>query len=95
MTLDVFLTETKERLALLKSLSCESDRQRIRDEAHTLKGSSGTFGLRQVTELAKAIEHGAPTLSSDHFHGLLARLETCFDAASNEAEAALTLAMAS
>jgi PAS domain S-box-containing protein len=95
MTLDVFLTETKERLALLKSLSCERDRQRIRDEAHTLKGSSGTFGLRQVTELAKAIEHGAPTLTSDHFHGLLARLEACFDAASSEAEAALSLAMAS
>ena len=94
-TFDVFLAETRERLALLKKLSCDNDRARIRDEAHTLKGSSGTFGLRQVMELAKTIEHSAPTITAETFQNLLSRLEASFNVASDEAESALSLAMAS
>ena len=44
-TLDVFLADTAERLALLRQLSCDTDRAKIKVEAHTLKGSSSTFGL--------------------------------------------------
>ena len=62
-TIDVFLAETVERLALLRRLSCDDDRKRIRDEAHTLKGASGTVCLRQLAELSMTLEHGAPTMT--------------------------------
>ena len=57
VTVDVFLAETVERLALLRRLSCDGDRKRIGDEAHTLKGASGTACLRQLAELSKTLEH--------------------------------------
>jgi signal transduction histidine kinase/CheY-like chemotaxis protein/HPt (histidine-containing phosphotransfer) domain-containing protein len=62
---DVFLNETRERLALLETLSGSADRAGIEVEAHTLKGAAGTVGFARVSALAKALEFaaraGAPT----------------------------------
>jgi len=89
MTLDVFLAEVPPRLALMRTLSVETDRKRIRDEAHTLKGASGTFGLRQFSTTSKTIEHAAPTVSAQDFVALLDRLETSFGNVCTEVEAAM------
>jgi signal transduction histidine kinase/DNA-binding response OmpR family regulator len=87
-TLDVYIMETSTRLALMRTLSCDADRERIKDEAHTLKGASGTFGLRQISDLAKTIEHSAHTITSDEFSDLVDRLEACFQLGRDEAERA-------
>lgn len=87
-TLDVFVMETSTRLALMRTLSCDQDRVRIKDEAHTLKGASGTFGLRQISDLAKTIEHSAQTIASDEYGDLVDRLEACFQIGRDEAERA-------
>jgi len=89
LTLDLFLAETVQRIALLRQLSCDGDRKRISDEAHTLKGASGTFGLRQFSTTSKTIEHAAPTVSAQDFVALLDRLETSFGNVCTEVEAAM------
>ena len=94
MTLDVFLAETEQRLARLRRLSCDAARKQIRDEAHTLKGASGTFGLRQVQELAKTLENGAPAINADGYRDLLDRLDACFATGRREVEAALARTIA-
>jgi len=88
-TLDVFFTEAATRLELLHSLSCESDRDSIETEAHTVKGASGTFSLVQVSALAEKLEHGAQTISPDEYRELLDRLQASFDTARGEIENAL------
>ena len=90
-TLDVFLAETVQRLALLRTLSCNAERARIKDEAHALKGSSGTFGLLQVSELARTLEHSAHHIEPLNYRDLLDRLDACFGLARVELEAVMLL----
>ena len=85
-TLDVYLAETSTRLELLQRLSCDKDRTQIKDEAHTLKGASGTFGLRQVSDLAKELEFSAHAISANEYSDIVDRLDACFQLARNEAE---------
>ncbi|MGZ5827390.1 MAG: PAS-domain containing protein [Xanthobacteraceae bacterium] len=87
-TLDVYITETSARLELLHRLSCANDRVQIKDEAHTLKGASGTFGLRQVSDLAKELELSAHAISANEYSDIVDRLDACFQLARNEAERA-------
>ena len=51
-------------------MSCTRDRARIKDEAHRLKGAAETFGLCQLSELAKTLE----CLRADHHAAGLSRL---------------------
>lgn len=94
MALDALLAETGPRLARLRTLSCDADRARIRDEAHTLKGSAGTLALRQVQELARTLEHTAPVVTPEQYRDLLDRLDACFAVGRQEIEAALASVMA-
>jgi signal transduction histidine kinase/DNA-binding response OmpR family regulator len=94
MTLDVFRSEAELRLARLQKFSCETDRQRIRDEAHTFKGAAGTFGMRQVQDLARTLEHSALSIDAASYRDLMDRLDACFTVALREAEAALAQTMA-
>jgi HPt (histidine-containing phosphotransfer) domain-containing protein len=91
----VFLAETAQRLALMRQLSCERDRKRIRDEAHTLKGAAGTFALRQVQELSKTLEQTAPAIAPEAYADLVDRIEAAFAVGCVEVEAALAAALAS
>ena len=54
--LQVFLRETRARIAQLGKLSVASDRAAITIEAHTLKGAAGSVGFARVAALAKALE---------------------------------------
>ena len=87
--LDVFLSEFVKQLALLRKLRCENDRSKIKDEAHALKGACGAFGLEQVSELARMLEHSAHQILPRHYDELLDRLEACFGMARVELEAAM------
>jgi HPt (histidine-containing phosphotransfer) domain-containing protein len=81
---DVFVAETVARLALMSGLSCAHDRARIHDEAHSLKGAAGTAGLRELSELAAALEQAAAVIAPAEYTGTLQRLEQSFAAARAE-----------
>ena len=44
-TLEDFVAGTEQQLKRLRAYSCDNDRREIKEEAHSLKGASGTFGL--------------------------------------------------
>lgn len=55
----VYLTETTERLEILKTLMVNRDYNEIDNQAHTLKSSSGSFGAQALYEVAKNLEQSA------------------------------------
>jgi signal transduction histidine kinase/DNA-binding NarL/FixJ family response regulator/HPt (histidine-containing phosphotransfer) domain-containing protein len=77
---DGFVDETDRRLGLLRGLSCERDRVRIKEEAHTLKGAAGASGLLQLSELAKTLEQSAATMASLKYLSLVKSLDAGFAA---------------
>ena len=93
-TLDAFLTESAQQLSRLRAYSCDSDRMGIKEEAHKVKGASGTFGLLQVSELARTLEHSAFKIVPGDYQDLLDRIEACFGMARIELEAAMTESVA-
>ena len=93
-TLDKFMAETVQQLTRLRAHSCGSDRMGIKEEAHKLKGASGTFGLLQVSELARTLEHSAFQIAPSDYRDLLDRIEACFGMARNELEAAMAESVA-
>jgi len=88
--LDDFLAETAVQLGRLRECSCDDGRTEIKEEAHSLKGASGTFGLLQVSELARMLEHSALQIAPNNYRDLLDRIEACFGMARSELEAAMT-----
>jgi CheY-like chemotaxis protein/HPt (histidine-containing phosphotransfer) domain-containing protein len=88
----VFVVETEERLRRLRMLSCADDRAVISVEAHTLKGAAGTFGLRQLSLMARTLEREADRIAPDDYDAALDRLETAFARARGELPAAYTAA---
>jgi HPt (histidine-containing phosphotransfer) domain-containing protein len=79
--LSVFMRDTRARLDQLRRLSLDSDRDTIEIQAHTLKGASGTFGLRELSDLARALEAGVDSLSEQSYREALEQLEAAFAAA--------------
>ena len=77
-TLAVFLKETTDRLARMRKMSCIADRGTIENEAHTLKGASGSLGLRHLSMLAQALEKGAGALTEQSYRDALDGLDVAF-----------------
>jgi signal transduction histidine kinase/DNA-binding NarL/FixJ family response regulator len=73
----VFLSETERRLGVLRGLPV-NDQDAIRQEAHTLKGSSGTFGLMRLAMLSRKLERGASGIAPDDYHVALDGLDDAF-----------------
>ena len=73
----VFLSETERRLGVLRGLSVD-DHDAIRQEAHTLKGSSATFGLMRLAMLSRALERGASGIAPDDYHVALDGMDDVF-----------------
>jgi HPt (histidine-containing phosphotransfer) domain-containing protein len=89
-TLEDFLDGTEQQLKRLRAYSCDNDRREIKEEAHSLKGASGTFGLHQVSELARMLEHSALQIAPDDYRDMVDRIEACFGTARTALEAATT-----
>jgi hypothetical protein len=88
--LDVFLRETVARLTLLNRLACPNDRLQIEREAHSLKSTSRVFGLKRLSELARALEVAASDLSDAEFRVSLDQIERAFDEARAQLSAQFT-----
>ena len=68
-----FLMETERRLSVLRGLSCD-DRAAIAFEAHTLIGSSGTFGMMRLSWLARELERRSATIAAGAYPAAVQRL---------------------
>jgi len=88
-TLALFVSETDDRLKLLRRLSIETDRLTIEREAHTLKSAAATFGLRDVAQLARSLERDAAHITAGDYRALLDRIEAAFASAHTQYFAAM------
>jgi hypothetical protein len=73
----VFLSETERRLGVLRGLPVD-EHDAIRQEAHTLKGSSGTFGLVRLSMLSRKLERCAFGIAPDDYRIALDDLDHVF-----------------
>ena len=81
---EIYVKETQARLELLRTLKDLSDRGLIGREAHSLKGTSATFGFNHVSRLARSLEVGAQRIDGETYVALLNRIEPAFAAARAE-----------
>jgi signal transduction histidine kinase/response regulator RpfG family c-di-GMP phosphodiesterase len=79
--LSVFVRDTEQRIALFETLDVTADHRRIEREAHSLKSAAATFGLGQLSALARQLEQTAPHLSQSDYLALTGRLKDAFAAA--------------
>jgi HPt (histidine-containing phosphotransfer) domain-containing protein len=91
-SLAVFFAELDDRIKLLQQLSLEADLRVILREAHSLKGTAGTFGLRRLAQYGADLEREARTLSADEYRTMLGRMATMFETSRKHLPAASTLA---
>jgi HPt (histidine-containing phosphotransfer) domain-containing protein len=90
-TLSLFVQETEDRLKLLRKLSSDADRSTIEREAHSLKSAAGTFGLREVAQLARSLERDAAHITAGDYRALLDHIEAAFSSARTQYLAAMLL----
>jgi signal transduction histidine kinase/CheY-like chemotaxis protein/HPt (histidine-containing phosphotransfer) domain-containing protein len=86
---DVFVQETGVSLALMRKLANDDRPATLREEAHQLKGAASTFGLCQLSELARTLEMTSASLGADERTALIDRLDAAFARSRDEAEAAI------
>jgi HPt (histidine-containing phosphotransfer) domain-containing protein len=65
----------------LRKLSSDADRSKIEREAHSLKSAAGTFGLREIAQLARSLERDAAHITARDYRALLDRIEAAFSSA--------------
>jgi CheY-like chemotaxis protein/HPt (histidine-containing phosphotransfer) domain-containing protein len=75
--LRTFASETERRLGILRDLTI-GDRAAIHLEAHTLKGSSGIFGLMRFSELSRRLEGRASDITAEELQLALGELHEAF-----------------
>jgi hypothetical protein len=73
------LEQTEGRLAVLCGLSCH-DPAAIAFEAHSLIGSSGTFGMMRLARLAHELECRSATIAPDAYRVAVERLHDTYRA---------------
>jgi hypothetical protein len=78
LTMQVFIAETRDRLARMRALVLDEARPILRTQAHTLKGAAATLGLLQVSALALALEREAEDISAADLAAALDRIEAAF-----------------
>lgn len=54
--IEIFINETETRLVKIDKALSEDDLTTVRNEVHALKSTSGTFGLRQLSELCETTQ---------------------------------------
>ncbi len=54
--IDIFINETESRLVKIDKALSEDDLTTVKNEVHVLKSTSGTFGLRQLSELCETTQ---------------------------------------
>ena len=77
-TFEVFSRETEARLELFRQFTEGNDRELIEIEAHALKGSAGTLGAVEMSDIARLIEQRAARISADELREAVAQLDAAY-----------------
>lgn len=82
----IYLQDTPERIADLKTLLSGDDQQAFIRAAHTIKGSSANLGAEEVRAAAEVIEQQACTVPAAELSPQVLALTAAFDRARVELE---------
>ena len=73
-----FLKDTPRRLTGMREALAAGDRRRLQREAHTLKGTSATFGAQAISALCAHLDQDAFTAESGYAGSLISSIESGF-----------------
>jgi HPt (histidine-containing phosphotransfer) domain-containing protein len=73
-----FMDDSRERIEELQQAARQGRTTELREQVHSLKGSSNQVGAKQMGDLCKHIEHCCRVGSSGELLALLDQLETIF-----------------
>lgn len=76
--IDLYLNDAPQRVEAIRMAAAKSDGTLLKHAAHTLKGSSGSVGVRQVAEICKMFEQSDCTGSAARVEVLLQLLDREF-----------------
>lgn len=71
----LFLSETERRIALMLAAWVRRDLDAVRNHAHSLAGSAGTFGCERLVDELRAIEHACSTHECERVIPLITGIE--------------------
>ena len=89
LPLGVFFFEMSSRVRALKVLSPKTELPAVLREAHLLKGTAGTFGLRKLSDDVAAFEATAGTLDADAYLAAVERMSGILERAQVAIEATM------
>ena len=87
-----FTNEAASRLSALRTLVENRDDVKVAREAHSLKGISATFGLRELSQVAAHLERQATIVSPGELTALIGRLEAALQRAQSSLDGCEALA---
>lgn len=76
--IDVYLTDTAERVVSIREAAARGDIATVRRIAHTLRGSSASIGARELAAVGHRVEHTFTAESADGA-ALIERLAAAFE----------------
>ena len=76
--IDVYLTDTAERVVSIREAAARGDIATVRRIAHTLRGSSVSIGARELAAVGHRVEHTFTAESADGA-ALIERLAAAFE----------------
>ncbi|MEZ5529961.1 MAG: EAL domain-containing protein [Porticoccaceae bacterium] len=76
--IEAFLEDTPVYLQSLQHAILDGDAKKVRELAHTVKGSASNFGARQVSDLAKLLEEKGATNDLDGTENLHKQLKEAY-----------------
>lgn len=76
--LDTFLVDSEERLRLLQAACRSGEAERLRQAAHSFKGSCSNMGATLLAELCREMEESARRDQLDEAQVLIERIEREF-----------------
>lgn len=82
--IDLYLRDAPQRIEAMRTAAARTDGTLLRRAAHTLKGSSGSVGIRQVAEICKMLEQLECSDSAARVEVLLQQLDCEFARACEE-----------
>jgi signal transduction histidine kinase/DNA-binding response OmpR family regulator len=78
-TFKIFAADTRRLLASLSKVEIETSRKQVQVDAHSLKSTAATFGFRQLSALAKQLEHSAMAIPEDQFLSIVPQMDAAFE----------------
>lgn len=86
--LSVFQSDSAERLQALRAASAAGDRETVRKQAHTLKGSSAQVGALAMSNICQRLESCAREASAQEIDDLIGKIEVDFAAVRQQMQSA-------